>query len=170
MRNIMEIIQKMISSQDYLPGNPYYPLLIYKQAITNSNEPSKVIQDRLAQNNWSHSWVDSIYDFHHYHSNTHEVLVIISGDCQVQFGGDNGPIYIVDQGDVIIIPAGVAHKSLSKSNNFQCIGAYPLDMEYDMNYGTIEEYSQALDAIKQVGLPKKDPIFGDQGLLLKYWK
>lgn len=94
----------------------------------------------------------------------------MSGDCQVQFGGDNGPIYIVDQGDVIIIPAGVAHKSLSKSNNFQCIGAYPLDVEYDMNYGTIEEYSQALDAIKQVGLPKKDPIFGDQGLLLKYWK
>ncbi|KTD54544.1 Cupin domain protein [Legionella sainthelensi] len=135
----MEIIQKMISLQDYLPGNPYYPLLIYKQALINSNEPSKVIQSRLEQNNWSHSWVDGIYDFHHYHSNTHEVLVITSGDCQVQFGGENGPIYMINQGDVIIIPAGVAHKSLGKSNNFQCIGAYPLDVAPELDWDTINQ-------------------------------
>ena len=43
------------------------------------------------------------------------------------------------------------------SDNFQCIGAYPFEVEYDMRYGTAEEYPEALDSIKQVGLPKKDP-------------
>ncbi|KTD47873.1 Cupin domain protein [Legionella rubrilucens] len=166
----MEIIQKMISPQGYFPGNPHYPLLIYKQVFSGMNESPQAIQDRLEQNHWSHSWVDSIYDFHHYHSNTHEVLVIISGECQVQFGGDNGSIYTVKQGDVVILPAGVAHKSLSMTDNFRCIGAYPFDVGIDMNYGNSEEYLQALKTIKEVGLPKKDPIFGEKGLIFNYWK
>lgn len=160
----------MISSDDYFPGNLHYPLLIYKQISWEMHEPPQTIQDRLAKNDWSHSWVDSIYDFHHYHSNTHEVLVIISGNCQVQFGGEHGPIYTVHPGDVVIIPAGVAHKSLSMNPHFRCIGAYPFDVEYDMNHGNKEEYPKAIEAIKHVGLPKKDPIFGENGLLFNYWK
>src|SRR5436309_338392 len=101
----MEIIQKMIAPQGYFPGNPYYPLLIYKKALADMNESPRAIQLRLEKNNWCDSWIDSIYDFHHYHSKTHEVLVIISGDCQVQFGGENGLIDTVNQNDVVIIPA-----------------------------------------------------------------
>ena len=56
------------------------------------------------------------------------------------------------------------------SHDFQCIGAYSSDIGYDMNYGNGEEYSDALVAIKHVGLPKKDPIFADEGLLFNYWK
>lgn len=163
----MEHTKKIIVPKDYLPGNPDYPLLIYKQAVTDCDE--KTVQTQLEQNDWRHAWVDSIYDFHHYHCNTHEVLVILSGTCQVQFGGDDRSIYAVNQGDVVIIPAGVAHKSLSMSDDFRCMGAYPFDVGHDMNYGTIEEYTKAIDAIKQVGLPKKDPILGEEGLLFKYW-
>lgn len=43
----------------------------------------------------------------------------------------------VNQGDVIILPAGVAHKSLNNSSNFRC------EVECDRNYGKIEECSQA---------------------------
>jgi uncharacterized protein YjlB len=166
----MEIIQKMIAPQGYFPGNPYYPLLIYKKALADMNESPQSIQLRLEQNSWCDSWIDGIYDFHHYHSKTHEVLVIISGDCQVQFGGENGLIDTVNQDDVVIIPAGVAHKSLTMSNDFQCIGAYPLDVGCDMNYGAEEEYSKAVEMIKQVRLPIKDPVFGNKGLLFNYWK
>lgn len=166
----MEIITEIIPSQDYFPGNSRYPLLIYKQCFSNKNISEKSIQSQLTRNDWTNSWVDSIYDYHHYHSNTHEVLVIILGNCQVQFGGVSGSIYTVEQGDAIIIPAGVAHKSLNMSNNFRCIGAYPLDVDYDMNYGHKEEYSVALKAIKQVELPKRDPIFGEKGTLFNYWK
>jgi uncharacterized protein YjlB len=38
-----------------------------------------------------------------------------------------------------------------------------------MNYGKIEEYAKAIETIKQVGLPKKDPVFGEKGVLFKYW-
>ncbi|WP_419421271.1 cupin domain-containing protein (plasmid) [Legionella sp. D16C41] len=167
----IEVIQERIPSRDYLPGNSRYPLLIYKQAVLLPDEESApTLQDWLKQNKWTHAWVDSIYDFHHYHSNTHEVLIILSGDCQVQFGGDQGQIYTVIPGDVIIIPAGVAHKSLKMSKNFRCIGAYPFDIEYDMNYGNAEEYLKACEAVSQVGLPTTDPIFGIQGTLYDYWK
>jgi uncharacterized protein YjlB len=66
-RNNMEIIQKMIAKQGYFPGNPYYPLLIYKKALADMNESPRAIQLRLEKNNWCDSWIDSIYDFHHYH-------------------------------------------------------------------------------------------------------
>lgn len=134
------------------------------------NESPHTLQKQLKENHWGHSWVDTIYDFHHYHSNTHEVLVIISGTCQAQFGGENGLIYETHAGDVIIIPAGVAHKSLNMSKDFQCIGAYSSDVVYDMKQGDIEEYNQALSTIKKLGLPKMDPIFGDKGMLFNYWK
>lgn len=169
LRNNMEVIQKMILPQGYFPGNSNYPLLIYRHTFSEMNESLQTIQDRLEQNNWTHSWMDSVYDFHHYHSNTHEVLVVMSGDCQVQFGGENGPVYRISLGDVVIIPAGVAHKSLTMSSDFQCVGAYPFDVEYDMRYGNIEEYSKAIEAIKQVGLPENDPFFGEKGLLFNYW-
>ena len=159
----------MISPHKNFPGNPRFPLLIYKQvfSITYSAEE---IQSWLKKNDWGSSWIDSIYDFHHYHSNTHEVLAIISGDCLVQFGGEKGPHYTVNSGDIVIIPAGIAHKSIEKSDNFRCIGAYPFDVGYDMKYGKKEEYADAIKAIKNVDLPAKDPIFGEMGLIFDYWK
>lgn len=170
IRKPKQVIQEMILPQGHFPGNLRYPLLIYKQVFSAINESPETIQSVLKQNNWIHSWVDSIYDFHHYHSNTHEVLGILSGNCQVQFGGEQGPIYTVNQGDVVILPAGVAHKSLNMSTDFRCIGAYPLDVGYDMNYGKLEECVKAFESIKQVELPKKDPVFGERGLLFQYWK
>lgn len=169
IRPPIEMIQAVILSQDYFPGNPYYPLLIYRQVFSTA-ENSKTIQNLLKQNGWCHAWVDSIYDFHHYHSNTHEVLVIISGNCAVQFGGEHGSIYTVNLGDVVILPAGVAHKSLKMSDDFRCIGAYPFDIEYDINDGKKEEYIKAFETIKKVGLPTQDPFFGKKGFLFDYWK
>ena len=164
-----KIISKIISPHDNFPGNSRYPLLIYKQ-VFSSNDLAEEIQAWLKNNDWGSSWIDSIYDFHHYHSNTHEVLVIIAGVCLVQFCGEQEVILTVEQGDTVIIPAGVAHKRLEKSADFRCIGAYPFDVGYDMNYGKKQEYADAIKAVKNVGLPGKDPIFGEKGLIFDYWK
>ncbi|MBA3660941.1 MAG: cupin domain-containing protein [Gammaproteobacteria bacterium] len=164
------IIAEIIPLNGYFPNNSYYPVLIYKQIIAINKGTVNDIQHFLKQNGWHNTWVNSIYDYHHYHSNTHEALVVYEGDCKVQLGGPNGKVHSISQGDVIIFPVGVAHKNIESSKNFKCIGAYPFDIDYDMHYGKKEEHPAVDHNIKSTPLPKTDPIFGEQGLLFNYWK
>lgn len=165
-----KIIHETISRIGNFPNNSIYPLLIYKRVLDLSDVNGNDIQEFLDKNGWSKSWTDGIYDYRHYHSNTHEVLVIIAGACTVEFGGNTNNHFDVQKGDVIIIPAGVSHRNLASSADFKCVGAYPFDIEYDMNYGTAEEYTAAVTRIKQVGIPCSDPIFGKNGPLFDYWR
>lgn len=165
-----EVIHDLIPPQDYFPNNDQYPLLIYKKVFNFSHQSPEMVQNFLRKNNWINSWVDGIYDYHHYHSNTHETLVIIEGNCSVQIGGDRGEKYTVLKGDVIIFPAGVSHKNVGASPDFKCIGAYPIDIEYDVYYGKPDEHPEVDVNIKMVKLPQSDPIFGVDGLLFEYWK
>src|ERR1700744_101495 len=104
---LKETIHKLITSKENFPNNELLPLIIYKNVFNFKTEKS--VKDFLCQNEWLNAWTNGIYDFHHYHSNTHETLVIIEGSCDVQFGGEDGEIFQVNSGDAIIIPAGVSH-------------------------------------------------------------
>ncbi|KTC68236.1 Cupin domain protein [Legionella birminghamensis] len=165
-----EILHPLILQDGYFPNNSVYPLLIYKNVLDLNGRSVEEIQAFLQQNQWINSWLDTVYDYHHYHSNTHETLVIYSGYCDVQFGGDHGKIYQVSRGDVVIIPAGVAHKNTGSSPDFKCIGSYPFDLDYDVCYGRAEEHPRADQNIARVGLPACDPVFGNQAGLFNYWK
>jgi uncharacterized protein YjlB/GNAT superfamily N-acetyltransferase len=168
-RSPHEIIHDLVQPNGFFPNNAHYPLLIYKNINTLILESPQVIQGFLAKNGWIKSWVDSIYDFHHYHSNTHETLVIIDGVCKVQIGGDGGKQYDIAKGDVVILPVGIAHKNMGSSPDFKCIGAYPIDIATDMYYGKAEEHPEVDENIKKVVLPSGDPIYGREGLLFDYW-
>ncbi|RUR08659.1 cupin domain-containing protein [Legionella septentrionalis] len=163
-----EVIHELIPANHYFPGNSRLPLIIYKEVIKSSSPQS--IQALLTENHWINSWVDTIYDYHHYHSNTHEALVIFSGACTVQIGGNKGKIFNIAAGDVIIFPAGISHKNMDSTADFKCVGAYPIDVEYDVLYGKAEELSQAEENIQKLGLPKCDPVYGKDGPLFNYWK
>lgn len=165
-----KIIHQVISRNGLFPGNSKYPLLIYKNVFNFTDQTTKQLQEFLNNNHWIKSWVDSIYPYHHYHSNTHEALVVFSGDANVQIGGENGDIFEIVEGDIIIFPAGVSHKNVKSSEDFTVIGSYPFDVEYDMNYGKDIEYPKVEENIKRVGLPAADPVFGKNGLLFNYWK
>src|SRR3982750_2522021 len=104
--------------------NSKLPLLLYRQAI--SEEKSRVaaaFEQLFAANGWRGSWRNGIYLYHHYHSTTHEVLGVYHGSARVQLGGPKGVIYEIDIGDVLLIPAGVAHKNLGSSAEFGVVGA-----------------------------------------------
>ncbi|MBA3536521.1 MAG: cupin domain-containing protein [Tatlockia sp.] len=165
-----DLLHDLIEASEHFPNNSRYPLLIYRQVFNFSKPSADLVQNFLNVNNWINSWVDSIYDYHHYHSNTHEALVIIAGTCKVQIGGPKGKIYEISKGDVIIFPAGVSHKNVGSSQDFKCVGSYPTDEDYDVNYGKAEEHPQVDINIKKVGLPATDPIFGKDGVLFDYWK
>lgn len=162
----------VLKRNQYFP-NSRLPVLIYRGAVqlpAQKNRAASIAQKLVLRNGWSNSWRNGIYDFHHYHSNTHECMVICQGSANVIIGGPNGKRVKLQQGDVIILPAGVGHRCTVKSEDFLVVGAYPEGKDYDTNTGTAEEFQKAVERIRQLPLPKHDPVFGDQGFLKAYWK
>jgi hypothetical protein len=72
-------------------------------------------------------------------------------------------------GDVAILPAGTGHQCLGASDDFLVIGAYPPNGTYD-ECTKSEDRKAALKTIPKVGRPRKDPVFGSDGPLLKLWR
>jgi uncharacterized protein YjlB len=162
----------VLTKNKYFPNNKL-PVLIYKKVLNlpkQKNKAADLVQQEFLQHGWSNSWRNGIYDFHHYHSNTHECLGIAMGEATVILGGPNGRRVKLEQGDVLILPAGVGHKCTVKSEDFLCVGAYPQDKDYDTNLGKEEEYEKAVERISSLSIPSKDPVFGEQGFLKAYWK
>ena len=160
-----EIIQIEVEDDGRIPNHWKLPLLIYKEALDSRDDAVKI----LNENGWSGEWLGSVHPFHHYHSNTHEVLVVDSGNATLQLGGELGEKVDVGTGDVIILPAGYGHKMIESSDDYQNYGAYPGGVEFDMNYGESDERPEVLDNIKKVPMPEADPIFGEDGPLFNYW-
>jgi uncharacterized protein YjlB len=153
------------------PNNPKHPVLVYKNVFKfSSNDPASEVEQVFSENNWGGSWRNGIYNFHHYHSTSHEVLGVYSGWAEVQLGGpDNEPLRI-EKGDLVVLPAGIAHKRLNSGDNFAVVGAYPQGQDWDMLYGKPEEIQQAKHNISHVPLPHTDPVFGENGKMFNFWK
>mgnify|MGYP006180739191 FL=1 len=101
----MKIIQLKTRKNGNFPNNPALPVILYKGVLNLTEEDNEqVVENIFNSNNWSNSWVNGIYDYHHYHSITHEVLGILNGKCTVMLGGEKGALYKLDKGDVLIIP------------------------------------------------------------------
>jgi uncharacterized protein YjlB len=88
----------------------------------------------------------------------------------LQLGGPEGPKIFIEKGDVLVIPAGVAHKNLGAKNSVSVIGAYPDGLDYDMNYGKPSERPLTDENIKRVPVPESDPVLGINEGLTKIWK
>ncbi|MDP9079650.1 MAG: hypothetical protein M3O71_19660 [Bacteroidota bacterium] len=87
----------------------------------------------------------------------------------MQLGGSEGPKIFIEKGDVLVIPAGVAHKNLGPENSVGVIGAYPEGRDYDMNYGKPCERPRTDENVKKVPVPGSDPVLGINGGLTKIW-
>jgi|ERR1051325_2133763 uncharacterized protein YjlB len=154
-----------------IPNNPKCPLLVYPGALRlPSKDAAGAVESILRGNDWGGLWRDGIYPFHHYHSNSHEVLVVYRGSATVQFGGDPGVTLQVKMGDVVLIPAGVGHKKLRSSEDFAVVGGYPSGQDYDLFHGKESERPQADRNISRVPLPDRDPVYGSSGPLFDHWQ
>ena len=166
-----EIISELLTDDGTFPNNEKLPLIVFKYAIAiPPDNPAGAIEKIFRSNGWGGSWRNGIYPYHHYHSTAHEVLGIYGGTITVQLGGPRGIIIEGQSGDVIIIPAGVAHKNLGSSSDFRCVGAYPPGQSWDMNYGKPGERPKADQNIANVPLPDTDPVYGSDGPLVKSWR
>ncbi|MGB6408560.1 MAG: cupin domain-containing protein [Planococcus donghaensis] len=141
--------------------------VIYYPAVFKAN-PEK-IEQVFNEHGWRNSWTGGVFNYHHYHSNTHEVLGVRSGSAVLRIGGDHGENFRVSTGDVVLLPAGTGHKLLESSQDFQVIGAYPEGKSYNLKTGKVEERPFVLDDIQNTPVPKTDPVFGSSGPVTKHW-
>ncbi|HEY9001555.1 MAG TPA: hypothetical protein VIM89_09385 [Mucilaginibacter sp.] len=159
-----------IKGNDIFPGNKL-PVVLYKGILSIPVLfPGIHVKNIFERNNWTNSWDSGIFTYHHYHSTTHEVLGIYSGSATIQLGGDEGPKLLLEKGDVLVIPAGVAHKNLDEEDAVGVIGAYPNGRDYDMNYGKPGERPQTDENIAALPIPDTDPLEGATGDLPKIWQ
>ena len=163
--------QKFYCKDDGSIPNSVYPLLLYRGVFTTYGDAgAEWLEGKFTANSWTNTWRWGIYPFHHYHSNTHEVLGVFSGSALLHLGGEAGEKTAVQAGDIIVIPAGVGHKCISHSEDFTVVGAYPGGLEPDLNRGEKGDRPKADENIANVPLPATDPLFGNEGGLVLIWK
>jgi uncharacterized protein YjlB len=144
------------------------PAFIYSNAFPGE-DIAEQMETRFQENNWTNNWRDIILPYDHYHSNTHEVLGIAIGSVTLQIGGKNGIQKTFHAGDVIILPAGVGHFSVSAHTDYLIVGGYPNGAAWDLLTGKSKEREKAILNIKKVPLPALDPVYGKEGKLMEYW-
>jgi uncharacterized protein YjlB len=151
-----------------VPNNSL-PLVVYRGALKDDVDRASACERMFDRNGWPGAWRNGIYGHHHYHSTAHEVLGIAAGHARVRLGGDNGQTVELCAGDVVVIPAGVAHKRESASVDLLVIGSYPRGQRPDHCRAEPGAYDAAAARIARVPLPGADPVTGGPGPLLECW-
>jgi len=154
-----------LAGDDRFPNSPL-PLLLYRGVAPH--DPGS-IERGFANQGWTNAWRDGVFAFHHFHSIAHEVLGIAAGEVIVAFGGPAGQTVTLRAGDVAVIPAGVAHRNVGRSDDLLVVGAYPGGASYDIRRGDPAERDAAQRAIAAVKLPEHDPVLGRDGGLRRLW-
>jgi len=155
---------------DGIIPNSVFALVVYKGAFARDAGLANAMERAFTNNNWTNSWRNGVYTYHHYHSITHEVVGVYAGSATLQLGGEKGAKIEVQAGDVLVIPAGVGHKNLISSDDFGVIGAYPGGMDYDLMTGKEGERPAADERIARVPFPETDPVTGKEGGIIEFWK
>jgi uncharacterized protein YjlB len=138
---------------DAIPNHPRFEVLVYRGVDVSD------VRALFAERGWGGSWVDGVFDFHHFHSTSHEVLAVIAGSARLELGGPQGDTFVVAAGDVLVLPAGTGHRRAEASADFQVVGAYPAGQE---DYDLLREADDAAIArIEAVALPSDDPVGGE---------
>jgi uncharacterized protein YjlB len=149
--------------------NSRLPLVVYRGALPDSGDRAAFCKDMFARNGWPDSWRNGIHPYHHYHSTAHEVLGSARGSARVRLGGENGQSVELREGDVVVIPAGVAHKREAASGDLLVIGSYPSGQNPDICRAEPMRHGRATANITAVALPASDPVTGEAAPLLECW-
>jgi uncharacterized protein YjlB len=150
--------------------NSRLPALIYEGVLAPGPDLADRFDALFEQNGWTGSWRNGLYRTHHYHSTAHEVLGVFRGSVKVRLGGPDGALVELAAGDLLVIPAGVAHKNEGQSDDFSVLGAYPSGTSPDLQYGKEGERPRTDRNIAALPRPGRDPAFGSSGALVRLWR
>ena len=150
--------------------NSLLPLLLWRGHIPEKAREGQAVCALYRANGWTGTWVYTVYPFWHFHRLGHEVLACVSGKARIGFGGDSGIAAEISVGDVCILPAGVGHRRLDASDDFQMAGGYPPGQQGDIVKPGDMEIAQAAQAIAALALPETDPVTGRADGVVEIWK
>lgn len=152
--------QLFFKDDGFIP-NSRYPVLLNRRAISfrgmDAKEAEAMLKERALKTGWNQEWLWKVFKRPHYHSTTHEALVVFSGNAMLGLGGHRvGKIIEVARGDAIVIPAGVAHQNMESTEDFLVFGCYPVGAEqWDMRFCRKREREIALPNLALSDEPPK---------------
>lgn len=153
--------------QNGMVPNSRFPVLIYRSAVTadTGTDAADVIMAGFRRHNWLNNWrYPGIYDYYHFHSTSHEVLGVASGQMTLRLGGEGGSEVNLAAGDVLVMPAGVSHIYLDGSSDIQVVGGYPDGRDWDLirdEHVSEADWRDALKRIMTLPIPDRDPVTGE---------
>src|SRR3546814_18976596 len=104
---------------------------VYRGAVRAEGEKAaQAFETLFADHDWPPQWRDTIFDYHHYHSTTHEALGVFAGVARLALGGPGGRIIEVRAGDALLLPVGTGLCRIDGSDDFAVVGAYPAGHEW----------------------------------------
>jgi uncharacterized protein YjlB len=158
----------LLERNGWVPNNPRLPVLVYIKVIAvQDSDPAALFEKTFSANGWPPQWRYGVYDYHHYHTEGHEVLGVASGYARLMLGGPNGRVLEVSSGDVLLLPAGTGHCNVGSSDDFLVVGAYPPGQQADI---CREAPTKAqLVSIDNLPFPDQDPVQGLHGAVHRYW-
>jgi uncharacterized protein YjlB len=138
---------------DAIPNHQRFAVLVYRGVELDD---ARAV---FAAHGWGGTWVNSVFDFHHFHSTSHETLAVLSGGATLELGGPQGEAFDVSAGDVLVLPAGTGHRRARDVDGFRVMGAYPRGQE---DYDLLREADDAArERIAALPAPPEDPVGGE---------
>ena len=142
--------------------NSRFPLLVYRGGVPGGGEGA--VRTRFRENGWLINWrYPGIYTYPHFHSTTHECLGCAAGWMEVELFGRGGTRIRIEAGDVIVMPAGVSHQMVGRSDDVLMVGGYPEGRDWDNiqeDHITEETRRAAAKRIMMLPIPARDPVTG----------
>lgn len=142
------------------PNHMILPAIVYKETVD--------VKSQFKQAGWKILFESSVFDYHHYHPNTHEAIGVLSGEATLMIGGESGQKQKITQGQVLLLPAGYGHRLLESTEDFKVALSYPEQVDLKIET-SINDLSQVNSEINSVPLPKTDPVYNTQGPMFKEW-
>ncbi|ETS85619.1 hypothetical protein PFICI_03644 [Pestalotiopsis fici W106-1] len=172
-----------IPSTDYSPNNRL-PVLVYRNVLPKPHDEAHT-KEFLEKSGWERRGTWGAITAKHFHPNTHECYGVFQGSSELIFGvggadsGEMGARCRVQAGDVIVVPAGVSHASVSADDKmtspeqrYRYVGVYPQEApKWRNEYGKrlLDNNDALFEEIAAVAVPRQDPVYGVDGPLVHIW-
>lgn len=164
--------QTLYFEDDGRTPNSCLPTLLYRGVRARAGITLvETLEQLFREHDWPPQWRGGIYQYHHYHSRSHEALGVYQGAATLRLGGENGDEIEVSAGDVIVLPAGTGHCLISAGNDFAVTAAYPSDQQqWDLCVSGESDIDRSRAQIQALARPELDPVEGDRGGVVTDWE